>query len=280
MPPRKKDDLATDNQEVAAVTDNLREAGIKLQTTKSKPAGLEQDEIARLSNIINKYKQVLRNDEAGAGLLKNEKGIIEEVKFYIDQTVPPVSAPYRSVPHHYREKLSEHLNELRKEGKIEDVDPNEHCQWVFNVFITEKKQKNQIRMNIDMREPNKAILRTKCHVDTIQEIRQKLKGATRFSELDLGHGFHQISLAEESRGISTFQTHEGLHRFKVLFFGASPASEIFHDRVKAALKNLPGVISIHDNILIWGKTPQEHEENLDKCLQRMAERAYGQKVEV
>ena len=112
---------------------------------------------------------------------------------------------------------------------MEDLDPNEHCPWVSNVVITEKKQKNQIRMNIDMREANKALLRTKSHIDTIQEIRHKLRGATRFSELDLGHGYHQVALSEDSREIGTFQTHEGLHRFKVLFFGASPASDLFHD---------------------------------------------------
>ena len=88
----------------------------------------------------------------------------------------------------------------------------------------------------------------------------------------MSHGYHQVSLAEESRAISTFQTHEGLHRFKVLFFGASPATDLFHDRVKAALDGLPGCTSIHDNILVWGSTPEEHEENLDKCLTRLQEK--------
>ena len=59
---------------------------------------------------------------------------------------------------------------------------------------------------------------------------------------------------------------KGLHRFKVLFFGASPATDLFRDGVKAAVDWLPGCMSIHDNILVWGSTPEEHEENLDKCL--------------
>ena len=42
-------------------------------------------------------------------------------------------------------------------------------------------------MNIYMREANKALHRTKRHVETIQEIRHKLQGATRFSEMDMGH---------------------------------------------------------------------------------------------
>ena len=114
-----------------------------------------------------------------------------------------------------------------------------------------------------MREPNKAIHRTQKHIETIQEIRHKLKGATRFSEIDLSHGYHQIPLAENSRHISTFQTHEGLHQFKVLFFGASPASDLFHDKIKTAMQGVPGCVSIHDNILVWGTTA---------CLQRMEKR--------
>ena len=127
-------------------------------------------------------------------------------------------------------------------------------------------------MNTDMRQANHVLHRTKRHVDIIKEIRHKLTGATRFSEMDMSHGYHQITLAQESRAISTFQTHEGLHRFKVLFFGASPATELFYDRVKAALDGLPGCTSIHDNIPVWGSTPEKHEENLGKCLTRLQEK--------
>ena len=86
------------------------------------------------------------------------------------------------------------------------------------------------------------------------------------------HGFHQIKLAEDSRAISTFRTHEGLHRFKVLFFGPSPVSDLFHELVSQALHRLPGCASIHDNILVWGKTPDDHLQNLEKCLTRLEER--------
>ena len=88
----------------------------------------------------------------------------------------------------------------------------------------------------------------------------------------MSHGYHQISLAEESKAISTFQTHEGVHRFKVFFIGASPTTDLFHDIVKAALDGLPGCTSIHDNILVWGSTPEEHEENLDKYLTRLQDK--------
>jgi hypothetical protein len=248
---------------VAGISSKLQDAGISVRTELEPDEQIGADAKKRIDSLLDKHQSVFE----GIGLLKGE-----EVKFHIDYSVPPVTAQYRPVPLAYRDRLSGHLQELREAGKIEDVNPKEHCPWVSNVVITEKKQANQIRMNIDMREANKALNRTKRHVPTITEIRHKLKGATRFSEMDMGHGYHQIGLEKESRSISTFQTHEGLHRFKVLFFGASPATDLFHERVSAALDGLNGCTSIHDNILVWGSTDEEHEANLDACLTRLQEK--------
>ena len=44
---------------------------------------------------------------------------------------------------------------------------------------------------------------------------------------------------------------------------------VFHDKIKAALRGLKGCISIHDNILVYGKTPEKHAANLKACLQRL-----------
>ena len=246
---------------VALVTSDLRQNGIVVASGKDIDAETSQDETARIQAIVDAHEDVFN----GVGLLANE-----EVHFHIDHTASPVSAPYRPVAVAYQDQVSEHLAELRRMDKIEDVDLSEYNPWVSNIVLTAKK--SGIRMNIDMREPNKALRRTKTHIPTIAEIRHKLNGATRFSEMDMSHGYHQIALAEDSRAISTFRTHEGLHRFKVLFFGAKPASDIFHEKVKTALAGLDGVISIHDNILVWGRTPEEHEKNLDACLQRLIEK--------
>ena len=259
--------------DVAGITTNLRESGIIVRTGRDVETDIPQEEKARIKAIVDRHPTVVSQNLSTAGLL-NDHAVEGDaaVKFHINSSVPPVAAHYHPPPLAYQERLSEHLQELRQSDKIEDVHPNEHCPWVSNVVITEKKQPGQIRMNIDMREPNKAILRTQRHIETVQEIRHKLKGATRFSEIDLSHGYHQVPLAEESRHISTFQTHEGLHRFKVLFFGASPASDLFHEKIKTAMAGVPGCVSIHDNILVWGIGDKDHEHNLEACLQRMEDR--------
>ena len=63
--------------------------------------------------------------------------------------------------------------------------------------------------------------------------------------MDLSHGFHQITLHPDFCYISTFRTHEGQHQFKVLFFGVSPASELFHNKIKEALHRLPGYMTTY-----------------------------------
>ena len=245
---------------VGGITSSLRDSGVALATKKMTPDPVPEEERAQVDELVGRHQQAFE----GVGLLEGH-----EVHFHIDGTVAPVSAPYRAVPLAYHGRLSEHLEELRKADKVEDVPTHEDSPWISNVVITEKKGHGQIRMNVDMREANKALQTTKKHVITVQEMRHKLKGATRFSEMDMKHGFHQIRLAQDSRAISTFRTHEGLHRFKVLFFGPSPAPDLFHERVSQALHGLPGCVSIHDNILVWGKTPEEHLANLDRCLTRL-----------
>ena len=101
--------------------------------------------------------------------------------------------------------------------------------------------------------------KTAHYVEIIQEIWHLLKGVTRYSEMDIGHAFHQIAVHPGSHHISTFRTHEGLHLFKVLFFRGSPDSELFHYKIKEALHGLPGCHSIHNNIFVC---PEEHETNL------------------
>jgi hypothetical protein len=119
--------------DVANIQANLQASGIPVQSTKDPDVPIPPDEQARVQALIDKHPTAF----SGIGLLKDE-----EVSFHIDQKVPPVAAPYRPIPLAYREKLSSHLQALREENKIEDVDPNEHCPWISNVVITEMWDKS------------------------------------------------------------------------------------------------------------------------------------------
>ena len=123
-----------------------------------------------------------------------------------------------------------------------------------------------------MRMPNKAIKRTRHIMPTVDDILMRLNEATVFSKLDLNSGYHQLELDEQSRNITTFSTHVGLRRYKRLNFGVTSSAEIFQNHIAEIISDIPGVLNTSDDILIYGKTQEEHDRTLKKVFTRLKEK--------
>lgn len=67
--------------------------------------------------------------------------------------------------------------------------------------------------------------------------------------------------------ITTFSTHVGLFRYKRLNFGINAAAEVIQDTIRQVLANIPNVLSVSDDILVYGKTEKEHDEALKAALE-------------
>ena len=131
------------------------------------------------------------------------------------------------------------------------------------------KPNGDIRVCVDMRQANSAIIRERHPIPTFEETLQELHGATIFSKLDLRSGYHQIQLHPESRPITTFPTQKGLYQYTRLMFGVSAAPEIYQHVIQQVLQGCPGARNISDDIIVFGKTRHEHDQNLDMVLQRL-----------
>ena len=123
-----------------------------------------------------------------------------------------------------------------------------------------------------MRQANKAIKRDRHVTPTIKEMIGDLNGAKVFTKLDLNQGYNQFELAPESRYITTFGTHMGLMRHKRLNFGISSAAEIFQNVIRETLKGTDGAKNISDDILVFGKSHEEHDQNPRAAFQRLREK--------
>ena len=68
--------------------------------------------------------------------------------------------------------------------------------WV-NPLVVVPKSEGDIRLCIDMRRANKAILRDRHPIPTVDEILKSLNGSKVFSKLDLRWGYYQLELTPD-----------------------------------------------------------------------------------
>ena len=227
-----------------------------------KVANTVQSEETITSNLLKEYADLFR----GIGKMKGVK-----VDLHVDPAITPVAQAHRRIPFSVRPKLEAELEKLDADDIIERIE--KPTSWVSPVVITPKRSSNEIRLNVDMREANKAIPRTHTVMPTLDDIINELNGATVFSHLDMNHGYHQLELKENSRDITTFATHVGLYRYKRLNFGTRSAGEIFQETVsKEITRDIVGCINISDDILVFGRNQKEHDQNLEKLFKRAREK--------
>jgi hypothetical protein len=124
---------------------------------------------------------------------------------------------------------------------------------------------------MDPRGLNKAIQRYYFQLKTIEEVIADMPQAQVFSKIDTKSSFWQLKLTKESSRLCTFNTPFGIYRFKRLPFGIVNASEVFQKAVSEMIEDIEGAVSIIDDILIWGKDMQEHDERLKRVLDRVRE---------
>ena len=106
------------------------------------------------------------------------------------------------------------------------------------------------------------------HVPT-PSLFSSLAGGTSFSKLDLAHAYLQIPLEEESKKYVTINTQRGLYRYNRLPFGVASAPAIFQRTMEDILRGIPQVSVYIDDVLVAGKTEEEHLKTLDQVLTGM-----------
>ena len=142
---------------------------------------------------------------------------------------------------------------------------NEPTPWV-NSLVTVSKPNGKVRLCLDAKHLNEAIIPTRYRLKNMEELKNLMPGARYFSKLDLSHGFHQIELDEESSKLCTFNTLNGRYRYRRLAFGIKDASEIFQQKMEREFGEW--ALIMVDDLLVYGKTKEEHDEKLLRVLNK------------
>ncbi|KAA0709172.1 hypothetical protein E1301_Tti017617 [Triplophysa tibetana] len=210
-------------------------------------------------SLRSQYPEVFQ----GVGKLKTK-----QISLYIDPKVKPVAQPLRRIPFNLRSPVEEKIKELLEMDIIEEV--NGPTPWVNPVVIVPKAN-SEIRLCLDMRQANQAIIRERYPIPTVDELLQSMNGSMVFSKLDLKWGYHQLELTPESRQITTFAVHNGVYRYKRLIFGVSSASEQYQHEIASALAGIEGVENISDDVIVHAPDSETHNQRLQAVLKRLKE---------
>lgn len=173
---------------------------------------------------------------------------IKPLEFEIDESVAPVRQAYCNIPACYLEATKKRLEAYVRKGITEKV--TKAPRWISGLQVVPKGRED-FRLVVNMRAPNKAIHRQFHRMPRIEEMSVLLHGAKYFTVLDVKNAFHHVRLARKSRELTTFLGPDGMYRFKRLVFGVNCAPEIFQRLMEDVLRGIQGAIVYIDDILIY-----------------------------
>lgn len=91
-----------------------------------------------------------------------------------------------------------------KLGRITKAQPYEKLAWVSNLVIVEKKPNSSLRVCLDPKHLNEAIVDETFPIPSFEEIILQLAGMKCFCVFDLKDGFYQITLDDSSKKLCAF----------------------------------------------------------------------------
>ncbi|GJX96335.1 putative reverse transcriptase domain-containing protein [Tanacetum coccineum] len=189
-----------------------------------------------------------------------------QVEFQIDlipSAAPVARAPYRLAPSEIKE-LSEQLQELSDKGFIRPSS----SPWGAPVMFVKKKD-GSFQICIDYRALNKLTVKNRYPLPRIDDLFDQLQGSSVYSKTDLRSGYHQLRVREQDIPKTAFRTRYGHYEFQVMPFGLTNAPAVFMDLMNRVCKPYLDkfVIVFIDDILIYSKNKEEHEEHLKAILE-------------
>ena len=214
--------------------------------------------------VVREFPDVFPEELPGIPLEREVDLAIE----IVPGTVPMSREPYKMAPTELKE-LKRQLQELLDKGFIRpSVSP-----WGAPVLFVKKKD-GTLRMCIDYRQINKMTVKNKYPLLRIEDLFDQLKGAGVFSKIDLRSGYYQLRVKEVDVLKTAFRIRYGHYEFLVMPFGLTNAPTEFMDLMNKVFRPYLDqfIVVFIDDILVYSRDEQEHEQHLKIVLQTLREK--------
>ena len=186
----------------------------------------------------------------------------------INTVGPPARVPPRRIPAHFQQEVQEQMNDMLRKGIIVESS----SAWLAPAVYTRKKT-GEIRLCVDYREVNKRTSKDAYPLPLIDEVQDRLSGATIFSKLDLQCGYWQVPVDPKDQEKTAFSPGPGmgLFQFTRMPFGLCGAPSTFQRLMDVVMRGLPFVTTYIDDVLIHSVSEEMHKSHLEQAFQRLRE---------
>jgi hypothetical protein len=135
--------------------------------------------------------------------------------------------------------------------------------WGCLALFMEKKDK-ELHLCVDYRPLNAVTIKNKYPLPRIDILFDQLAGAQVFSKIDLRSGYHQIKIHAKDIPKTAFTMRYDLYEYLVISFGLTNAPAHFMYLMNSVfmLELDQFVMLFIDDILVYSKSMEEHEEHL------------------
>ena len=228
---------------------------------------ISSDWKAKITRVLDKHRSAFAQDDLDIGCTSAVKHHIR-----LDDDTPFRQKSRRLAPADF-EDARKHIQELLAKGIIRE------SQSPFaSAIVLVRKKNGDLRLTVDYRVLNSRTVRDQYNIPKIEEVLHSLSGSAWFSCLDLKSGYYQIEMEEEDKQKTAFWCPLGFYEFNRMPQGICNAPATFQRLMEKCIGNMAftDVMVYLDDLLIFSKTLEEHEEKLDKVLTRLE--AYGLKL--
>ena len=173
-------------------------------------------------------------------------------------------APYQ-VPQCHKVWLKEELGRMLEDGVI--VESN--SSWGALIVLVKKKD-GTTRLCVDFRRLNSLTALDAYPMPRIEELIDKLGGATYLTTLDLAQGYWQVPMAENAKEKTAFVTPHGLFQFEVMPFGLNGALATFQRLMDRVVKGMEEHVAVYlDDIVVFSARWEKHPIQVENVLKRL-----------
>ena len=211
--------------------------------------------------MVCEYEDVCPDELPGLPIQRDVDFIIE-----LHLGPSPISmTPHRMTPVELQE-LKVQLQELLDMGFFRPST----SPWGAPMLFAKKKDKT-LRLCIDYRQLNRVTIKNRYPLLRIDDLFDQLRGARVYLKIDFSTGYHKLRVMEANTPKTTFRTWYGHFEFTVMPFGLTNAPTTFMDLMhRVFLPYLDQFVVVFvDDILIYSKSKEEHEDHLRIVLQML-----------